>query len=101
MIKYRGTTIYPPAIFDMLTDARFVTDAIVEVFSNASGMDELRLHIYTEIPVDDCEAQLRPMLQSRLRVVPELRYHSRAEMQQLLFPEGSRKPRKFIDLRNV
>jgi phenylacetate-CoA ligase len=99
MIKYRGTTIYPPAIFDMLNEARFVADAIVEVFSNDSGTDELRLHIHTDMPVDACEAQLKPLLQSRLRVVPELRYHSKSEMQQLLFPEGSRKPRKFIDLR--
>ncbi len=99
MIKYRGTTIYPPAIFDMLNEARFVTDAIIEVFSNTAGTDELRLHIHTDMPVDACEAQLKPMLQSRLRVVPELRYHSKSELQQMLFPEGSRKPRKFIDLR--
>lgn len=99
MIKYRGTTIYPPAIFDILNEAQFVSESLIEVYSNSTGTDELRLHIHTEMPVDACEARLKPLLQSRLRVVPELRYHSKAEIQKLLFPEGSRKPRKFMDLR--
>ncbi len=99
MIKYKGTTLYPPAIFDILNNISLVKEYAVEVFTNALGMDELRLHLHTLLPVDDCEMKLKPMLQSKLRVVPLLHFHSGAEMQAIQFPQGSRKQVRFIDNR--
>ena len=100
MIKYKGTTLYPPAIFDILNNIGFVKEYVVEVFTNELGMDELKLHLHTLLPVDDCEIKLKPLLQSKLRVVPLLHFHSGAEMQQIQFPPGSRKQVKFIDNRD-
>jgi phenylacetate-CoA ligase len=71
----------------------------VEVFTNELGMDELRLHIHTPLPVDDCEIKIKPLLQSKLRVVPLLHFHSGSEMQRIQFPAGSRKQLKFMDNR--
>lgn len=99
MIKYKGTTIYPPAIFDMLNQLPAIREYIVEVNSNELGNDELILHLNTPLPVDECEKQLRPFLQARLRVVPTLQYHSAIELNEMLFPPGSRKAIKFIDKR--
>lgn len=99
MIKYKGTTLYPPAIFDILNDVAFVKEYTVEVFTNELGTDELMLHIHTPLPVDDCEQKLRPLLQSKLRVAPLLHFHSGSEMRQIQFPEGSRKQVRFIDNR--
>jgi phenylacetate-CoA ligase len=99
MIKYKGTTLYPPALFDILNDISFLSEYVVEVFTNALGMDEIKLHLHTPLPVDDCEMKLKPLLQSRLRVVPLLHFHSAAEMQQMQFPANSRKQVKFIDNR--
>ena len=99
MIKYKGTTLYPPAIFDILNEISFVRDYMVEVFTNELATDELRLHINTPLPVDDCDARLRPILQSKLRVVPLIQYHSAAEIQEIQFPAGSRKQVKFMDSR--
>jgi phenylacetate-CoA ligase len=99
MIKYRGTTLYPPAIFDMLNNVSFIKEYIVEVFTGELGTDELLLHIHTQIPVDDCEHQLKPLLQSKLRVSPWMRFHSGADMAQMQFPIASRKQVKFIDSR--
>ena len=62
MIKYKGTTIYPPAVFDILNNIPFIKEYVVEVFTNELGTDELRLHISTPLPVDDCEAKLKPCL---------------------------------------
>lgn len=100
MIKYKGTTLYPPAIFDILNSIPYIKEYVVEVFINELGTDELRLHLTTPLPVDDCEAKLKPILQSKLRVIPLLHFHSGSEMQQMQFPVNSRKQIKFIDNRD-
>ncbi len=99
MIKYKGTTLYPPAIFDILNNIPFIKEYVVEVFTSELKLDELRLHINTSLPVDECEMKLRPILQSALRVVPHLLFHSGATIQQMQFPPTSRKQVKFIDNR--
>lgn len=99
MIKYKGTTIYPPAIFEILNNISYVREYVVETFTNELGTDELKLHIHTPLPIDDCEAKLKPELQSKLRVAPLLHFHSAASIQHMQFPEGSRKQLKFVDNR--
>jgi len=101
MIKYKGTTLYPPAIFDILNNIPFVKEYVVEVFTNELTLDEIRLHVNTPLPVDECENKLRPVLQSRLRVMPLLQFHSAATIQQMQFPANSRKQVKFIDNRTL
>jgi phenylacetate-CoA ligase len=101
MIKYKGTTLYPPAIFDILNNIGFIKEYVVEVFTNDLGTDELMLHLNTPLPVDDCEMKLKPLLQSKLRVAPLLHFHSAADMQQMQFPAGSRKQIKFVDNRKT
>lgn len=99
MIKYKGTTLYPPAVFEILNQSNVIKDYVIEVKDNAYGMDEMVIHLNTHLPVDECEKTLVAFLQSRLRVVPELHYISSAEMQQLQFPSGARKVVRFIDHR--
>ena len=99
MIKYKGTTLYPPAIFDILNEISFIKEYVVEVFTNELTLDEIRLHLNTPLPIDECEAKLRPMLQSKLRVMPLLQFHSAAAIQQMQFPANSRKQVKFLDNR--
>ncbi len=99
MIKYKGTTLYPPAIFDILNNIGYVREYVVETFTNDLGTDELKIHIHTPLPIDDCEAKLKPELQSKLRVAPLLQFHSGGSIQHIQFPEGSRKQVKFLDNR--
>lgn len=100
MIKYRGTTLYPPALFDVLNEANHITGYVVEVLSGPQGTDEVRLHLHTNLPVDQCHQQLRTLLQSRLRVTPELQYHSSTDIQAMMMPPGSRKQVRFVDNRS-
>ncbi len=99
MIKYKGTTLYPPAIFDMLNELHYIQEYVVEVYTGVLGTDELKLHLHTQLPVDDCERMMKPVLQSKLRVVPLLHFHSGSEMQALMFPPDSRKQVRFMDKR--
>ncbi len=99
MIKYKGTTLYPPAIFDILNNIPFVKEYVVEVFTNDLLLDELRLHLNTPLPIDECELKLRPLLQSALRVVPLLQFQPATAIHDMQFPANSRKQVKFIDNR--
>jgi phenylacetate-CoA ligase len=99
MIKYKGTTLYPPALFDLLNDMEEVIDYIAEVYSNDIGMDEVLLHILPSSNNEETDRRIRAYLQAKLRVSPHVKYLSAAEIQKMQFPEGVRKPVKFIDKR--
>ncbi|TSJ39398.1 phenylacetate--CoA ligase [Mucilaginibacter corticis] len=99
MIKFKGTTLYPPAMFDLLNEMEEVLDYVVEVYSNDIGMDEVLLHL---LPLDDskaCDNRIRAYLQARLRVSPHVNYVTAVEIQKMQFPEAVRKAVKFIDKR--
>ena len=99
MIKFKGTTLYPPALFDLLNEMEEVLDFVVDVYSNEIGMDEVLLHL---LPVDDskaCDNRIRAYLQARLRVSPHVNYITAEEMQKMQIHEVSRKVVKFIDRR--
>lgn len=99
MIKFKGTTLYPPALFDLLNEMEEVHDFVVEVYSNEIGMDEVLLHL---VPADDskaCDNRIRAYLQARLRVSPHVAYINIEQIHKIQFTEASRKPIKFIDKR--
>lgn len=101
MIKFKGTTLYPPAMFDLLNEMEEVLDYVVEVYSNDIGMDEVLLHL---LPMDDskaCDNRIRAYLQARLRVSPHVNYIQVEQLQKMQFPESVRKAVKFIDRRGA
>jgi phenylacetate-CoA ligase len=100
MIKFKGTTLYPPALFDLLNEMEEVVDFIIEVYSNSIGLDEILLHLVPAARTEDCDHRIRAYLQARLRVSPHISYLSPAELQKMQFPETSRKAIKFLDRRN-
>ena len=100
MIKFKGTTLYPPALFDLLNEMEEVKDFVVDVYSNEIGMDEVLIHL---VPLDHseaCDHRIRAYLQARLRVSPHVRYISPEEVQKMQVNEAGRKVIKFIDRRN-
>jgi phenylacetate-CoA ligase len=99
MIKFKGTTLYPPSIFDLLNEMEEIHDYVAEVYSNDLGMDEVLLHLLPVNHTEEADRKIRSYLQARLRVTPHIQYVSREEMQKIQFPETSRKAIKFIDRR--
>ncbi|GAA0541304.1 phenylacetate--CoA ligase family protein [Chitinophaga japonensis] len=99
MIKYKGTTLYPPALFDLLNEMEEVKEFVVEVFSNEIGTDEILLHLWPVSESEDTDRRIRSYLQARLRVIPQLRYCSQSEILKMQLPEGGRKAVKFVDNR--
>jgi phenylacetate-CoA ligase len=99
MIKFKGTTLYPPALFDLLTERDEITDFVVEIISNEVGLDEVILHLLPVELSEDADHSIRAYLQARLRVSPHIRYVTAEQLQKIQFPEGMRKAVKFIDRR--
>ncbi len=99
MIKFKGTTLYPPAIYDLLSEIRAIREYVVELRSSEFDLDEVRLHLDIPEPSESLLTTIREKLRSHLRVIPEIILASNAELQALQFPEGGRKPQKLIDHR--
>lgn len=100
MIKFKGTTLYPPALFDLLNEMEEIKDFVAEVYSNEIGMDEVLLHLLPINTTEECDRKIRSYLQARLRVSPHVKYITAEELQKIQFQETSRKPIKFIDRRS-
>jgi phenylacetate-CoA ligase len=101
LIKLKGTTIYPPGIFELLNEMSSIRDYVVEASTGELGTDELKLHLLvSEEMKDDIKKRLSTIFQSRLRVVPEIYFASAQELEKLQFGKMDRKIRKFIDNRN-
>lgn len=100
MIKYKGTTLYPPSLFDMLNEMEDVVDYVAEVYSNEMGTDEVMIYILPLDTTEECDRKIRANLQARLRVSPHVKYLSAEEIQLMQSPDAGRKIIKFIDRRN-
>ncbi len=100
MIKLKGTTLYPPAINDVLDNSGYVVNYIIEVSTNNAGTDDVKVKIgLREGYTDSVVKALKDSFRSRIRVAPDIVVLPVAEIQSLNFPAKSRKPVKFIDLR--
>ena len=99
MIKYKGTTLYPPALFDILAEMPEVLESTIEVSGNEIGTDEILLKICPSDFSDEVDRSIKAQLQAKLRVIPDIEYISMEQLLKLQLPEGIRKPLKFIDKR--
>jgi phenylacetate-CoA ligase len=95
MIKYKGTTLYPPAIFDALSHVVEIQDYIVEVSKNDMGTDEITIHISQNGNHDMTEQKVKNALQSKIRVIPALNFVSSSYISDKR-PANSRKPLSII-----
>jgi phenylacetate-CoA ligase len=102
MIKLKGTTLYPPAIFDILQQVDNIHDYAVEATTGSLGTDEVKLHLHVlDGHGQSVQSSLQSAFQSRLRVVPEIAFVSLRDLETLQQAGASRKIKKFIDNRRA
>jgi phenylacetate-CoA ligase len=99
MIKFKGTTLYPPALFDLLNEMEEIVDFVVEVYPDEIGLDQVLLYLVPADDSEECDHRIRAYLQARLRVSPYIKYVAPEELQKKQLPEAGRKAIKFIDRR--
>lgn len=104
MIKLKGTTLYPPAINDVLDNTAYVDAYQVVVTESEAGTDDVlvRISIKPDPNPDQAERlikDLKDRFRSRIRVAPRIEIVDAALLASQVMPPKSRKPIKFLDLR--
>lgn len=98
LLKVRGTSLYPQAVFSALDEMPEVSEYYLEVHAEDALSDRLVIRLaFTARPVE-VEVLLR-RLQARLRVKPEVIVEPIESIRRVVFTPKSRKPIRFIDLR--
>jgi len=99
MIKYKGTTLYPPAMHDVLNHFDSVENHLIEISTNELGTDEIVIKIASNDVSEELLHEIKDYFRAKLRVTPKIEFASIEELQQIVFPAMSRKPVRFFDLR--
>lgn len=99
MIKFKGTTLYPPALFDILDNISGVENYIVEVFTNSIGTDQIQIRIGSHDHSEDFIKRIKDVFRSKVRVAPDIVFEPVELIARLQMPPTSRKTVKFIDRR--
>ena len=101
MIKYKGTTLYPPAMDNILNDFNEVNSYVIEIFHNDIGTDEICIKIDAFSTENGLLQRIKDHFRAKLRVSPKIEFHDSKEIQRLRFPKMSRKPIVVIDKRQA
>ncbi|MDR1004777.1 MAG: AMP-binding protein [Prevotellaceae bacterium] len=100
LIKLKGTTLYPPAINDVLDNTDYVENYVIIVQENDNGTDEVIVRIgLKSLPPFDVVKDMKDRFRSRIRVAPVVEVDSVEAVRNVNAPANSRKPVKFIDKR--
>jgi phenylacetate-CoA ligase len=99
MIKYKGTTLYPPAMIDLLRSFPEIQNHIIEISTNDLGTDEILIKAVAANPTDALLTEIKDHFRAKLRVTPKIVFAAAEEVNSIMFNPMSRKPINFIDKR--
>jgi phenylacetate-CoA ligase len=101
MIKFKGTSLYPPALYDILNTVPYIKNFIIEVYTNDIGTDEIVINIGAVNPPENFDKELKDHFRAKLRVAPSIVLQNPETIAKKQQPEMSRKPITFIDRRTT
>lgn len=99
MIKYKGTTLYPPAMNDVLSGFDNIENHIIEISTNDLGTDEIVIKIAVKNQSSEFLQEIKDHFRAKLRVTPKIEFASKETLNPLVFNPMSRKPIRFFDYR--
>lgn len=99
MIKFKGTTLFPGAIFDVLNEIDAIDLYQVELSTNEIGMDDVCVKIALKKDKQLNEKELKDYFRSRLRVSPSVHFMKTQDLREQVFKEENRKPILLLDNR--
>ena len=74
MIKYKGTTLYPPVMNDVLNDVDNIESYIIEISTNDLGTDEILIKIAVKEQSEVFLQELKDHFRAKLRVTPKIEF---------------------------
>lgn len=101
MLKYKGTTIFPPAIFDVLDMISTISIYQLEILYDEYKNDDVIVYLDEKLIANDVhfEQELKSVFRSKLRVVPKFIFMQKEKLVERIFDPEKRKPVKIIDNR--
>lgn len=99
MIKYKGTTLYPPAMHDLLRFFEGIQSHVIEISTNELGTDEILIKIASDKPSQELLNHIKDHFRAKLRVTPKVEFVAQDVLNKIIFPPMSRKPITFLDKR--
>lgn len=99
MIKYKGTTVYPPAMHDLLTSFEEINGHVIEISSDELGMDQILIRIVSANQSEAFMDQVKDHFRAKLRVTPKIEWIEPEALNKIVFPPMSRKPILLVDNR--
>lgn len=99
MIKYKETTLYPPAMNDILNDFNNILCYQIVIQANEIGLDEIIIKLSTEEENEGFVNEVRDHFRAKLRVSPKIEVMDFDILSKVVFHPNSRKPITFVDLR--
>ncbi len=101
MIKYKGTTLYPSALYDILDNIDGIINYQVQVYTNSLGTDGILIKIGSAIASDSYEKMIKEHFRAKIRVAPDISFEPVELLAKAILPITSRKPVKFVDMRET
>ena len=99
MIKYKGTTLYPPAMLNVLQHFDEVETFVVQISTNDLGTDEIVLKIASETSSKELIGAIKDHFRAKLRVTPTIVFDTVQAIEKLRKSKTERKPQIIIDTR--
>ena len=103
MIKFKGTTLYPPMIIDVLDNNTEIANYQLVLDLNDLGNDDVTVRIGLPDPDPERDARLvadlKNTFRAKLRVAPHVEVCRADLLSRDIYRESSRKPLKVVDRR--
>lgn len=99
MIKYKGTTLYPPAMNNLLNHFKEIQNYVIEIYHNDIGTDEINIKIAVSDTSDNLVNDIKDHFRSKLRVLPKIEISEAQEISKLQVSKLGRKPISVFDYR--
>ncbi len=99
MLKLKGTVVYPQQIEEILMQESEIKNYALEAYKDNNECDAIKIMLELQEHSDKVVERIKMNLKARIRITPAIEVLASQEILKKLYPHGSRKPQKFLDLR--
>lgn len=99
MIKFKGTTLYPPSLSEILNEIPCIKSYYTEVYHNELGLDMIRVHVACKEENEANDKLIKDHFKAKIRVTPEVVYDNVERIDKIRNSLNFRKPVDFMDNR--
>ncbi len=95
MIKFKGTTIFPKSIFDILENHQLITLFKINIQKDILGNDDVFVLLPKELENEQFLIDLKHIFKSKIKIIPKFVFKEYLEIYNSVYQSDKRKPIKF------